>query len=83
MKEDAVVGIIDHNAVAGAPITTSQTLHRIDGEIIKNKMQEWGFTLASESDHLRNPNDKKALPMWDPSIRGKTDRVVYKFKKAG
>lgn len=83
MKEDAVVGIIDHNAVVGAPISTAQTLHRIDGEIIKNKMREWGFSLASESMHLRNVEDNKALPMWDPSVRGKTDRVVYKFKKAG
>lgn len=79
MKEDAVIGIIDHNAKAGSDISTSQKLHRIDGQIIKQKMQEWGFKFMGESSHLRNPSDPLNTPMWDPAIRGNTDRVVYKF----
>jgi predicted methyltransferase len=42
-------------------------------------MQKWGFKLISESDVLNNPEDELTLPMWDPSIRGKTDRAVMLF----
>ncbi len=38
-----------------------------------------GFTLAAESDLLRNPADPHTATVFDPSIRGKTDQVVLKF----
>lgn len=82
LKPNGTIGIIDHNAVKGADISVAQTLHRIDSEFIKQKMSAWGFELVGESDHLRNPDDPLTIHMGDPSIRGKTDRVVYKFAVA-
>lgn len=83
MKTDGLIGIIDHNAKPGTEISSAQSLHRIDAKIIKQKMQEWGFSLVGESEHLRNSDDPLDVPMWDPKVRGKTDRVVYKFAVAG
>lgn len=79
LNRNGVVGIIDHSAAAGTDITSAQTAHRIDPAIIVKKMQEWGFTLVGEEDYLRNKLDPLTVPMWDESIRGKTDRVVMKF----
>lgn len=79
MKPSAIIGIIDHAALPNAEITTAQDLHRISPTIIKQKMQEWGFELQAEQDYLRNADDPKDIPMWDPKIRGKSDRVVMKF----
>ncbi len=82
MKTDGVIGIIDHNAKLGTDISSAQTLHRIDPKIIKQRMQEWGFKLVSESNHLSNPQDPLDIPMWDPKIRGNTDRIVLKYTHA-
>ena len=39
------------------------------------------LSLPERSDLLRNPADDHSLLVFDPKIRGKTDRVVLKFKK--
>lgn len=79
LKPDGVLGIVDHVAPAGSPAETGNSTHRIDPQLIKDKMAQWGFNLAGEADFLRNPEDKGELPMWDASVKGKTDRAVMKF----
>jgi predicted methyltransferase len=37
--------------------------------------------LEAESNILRNPADDHSLLVFDPKIRGKTDRFVFKFRK--
>jgi predicted methyltransferase len=32
---------------------------------------------------LRNPQDAHDTLVFDPAIRGKTDRVVFRFRKPG
>ena len=39
-----------------------------------------GFEIES-SDLLRNPDDDRTIMVFDPTIRGKTDRVLYKLTK--
>ncbi|HEY0165271.1 MAG TPA: methyltransferase, partial [Sphingomicrobium sp.] len=56
-------------------------LHRIDPEIIKADFQRAGFELAGVRNFLRNPDDDYTLVVFDPKVRGKTDRVVYRFRK--
>jgi predicted methyltransferase len=79
LKPDGLVGIIDHTAPSGASIDTAQTLHRIDPQIIKDNMANWGFVLKAQADFLANPADTGELPMWDESVRGHTDRAVLLF----
>jgi predicted methyltransferase len=82
MKPGAIVGIIDHVANPNSdPRATVDKLHRIDPNLIKADFKRAGFQLVGSSDILRNPADDHSLLVFDPKIRGKTDRVVLKFRK--
>jgi predicted methyltransferase len=81
MKPGAVLGVIDHVAADNAPPETGGTLHRIDPALLKSDITASGFVLDGESDVLRNPEDDHSLAVFDPKIRGKTDRVVLRFRK--
>jgi len=82
MKPGAVIGVIDHVANPNSDTrATVDKLHRIDPNVIKTDFKRAGFVLAGSSDLLRNPADDHSLLVFDPKIRGKTDRVIFKFKK--
>jgi predicted methyltransferase len=49
--------------------------------VVKADFERAGFKLDGESDLLRNPADNHSLLVFNPEIRGKTDRFVYKFRK--
>jgi len=82
MKPGATVGIIDHSAVAGTdPRSGVEKLHRIDEAVVRADFRKAGFRLVKSSNMLRNPADDRSLLVFDPKIRGKTDRFVLKFRK--
>lgn len=82
MKPGAVVGIVDHVAKSGTePRAVVDKLHRIDPAVIRRDFRRAGFRLAGSSNVLRNPKDDLTLLVFDEKIRGKTDRVVYRFRK--
>ena len=82
MKPGAIVGIIDHVALPnGDTRGTVAKLHRIDPEVVKADFQRAGFELVGVRNFLRNPADDHSLIVFDPKIRGKTDRFVYRFRK--
>jgi len=81
MKRGAVVGIIDHVADPGDPRTSVEKYHRIDPAVVKADFKRAGFVLEAESDMLRNKADDHSLTVFDPKIRGHTDRFVFKFRK--
>ena len=82
MKPGGTVGIIDHVAAPNADTrATVEKLHRIDPAVVKADFERAGFVLAGTSDILRNPADDHSLLVFDPKIRGKTDRFIFKFKK--
>ncbi len=82
MKPGGTVGVVDHVANPNSDTrATVEKLHRIDPEVIKADFRRAGFVLAGSSDMLRNPADDHSLLVFDPKIRGKTDRAVFKFKK--
>jgi predicted methyltransferase len=81
MKPGGIVGVIDHVAKPGDTRQVADKLHRIDPETIKADFARAGFVLDGESDALRVPSDDVSKLVFDPSVRGKTDRVVYRFKK--
>jgi predicted methyltransferase len=81
MKPGATVGVIDHIANPGDTRQTVEKLHRIDPATVKADFKRAGFVLEGESDLLRNPDDDHSLLVFDPKIRGKTDRFVFKFRK--
>jgi len=82
LKASGVIGIIDHAAATGSPGETGGTTHRIDQAIVIETMAAAGFTVDGEIDILRNPNDDYEKIVFDPELRGKTDRFVLRFVKA-
>ena len=40
-----------------------------------------GFVLDAESTMLANKEDPQAIKVFDPSIKGETDRFAYRFVK--
>ena len=82
MKPGGIVGVVDHSAAAGGDTRqVVDKLHRIDPEVVKADFKRAGFVLEAESDLYRNPADDRSLLVFDPKIRGKTDRFVLKFRK--
>ena len=82
MKPGATVGIIDHVASPNTDTrATVEKLHRIDPEVIKADFKRAGFVLVGTSGLLRNAADDHSLLVFDPKIRGKTDRAILKFRK--
>jgi predicted methyltransferase len=82
MKPGAVIGVIDHVANPNSDArATVEKLHRIDPEVVKADFKRAGFVLVGSSDILRNPADDHDLLVFDPKIRGKTDRFIFKFRK--
>ena len=68
---------------SGAPLEVADNLHRIDPAVVKREVEAAGFKFVEENNAVRNPADDKTRLVFDPSIRGKTDQFVYKFKKPG
>ncbi len=81
IKPGGVLGIVDHAAEPGVSVAVANTLHRIDPGIIRSELISAGFVLEGESEVLRNAADDRNKPMSDQSVRGKTDRVVMRFRK--
>ena len=82
LKDDGFIGVIDHAAAPGSGTETGNTVHRIDRAIVIAEMEAAGFVVDAESDLLRNPEDDHSVGVFDPSIRGNTDRFILRFKKS-
>jgi predicted methyltransferase len=79
LKSGGVLMIEDHAAVAGSGARDTDTLHRIDPELVKKEAIAAGFLFVGESKALRNkedPHNAKAREMHD-----RTDRFLLKFRK--
>jgi predicted methyltransferase len=80
LKPGGVYIVLDHVALPGAADATEK-LHRIDPAIVRKEVEAAGFVFDGETDVLRNPNDPHDVKVFDPSIRGRTDQFVYRFRK--
>ncbi len=82
LKADGTVVVVDHAAAADRGPRDAQTLHRIEESYLRHDFEANGFTFDAASEVLRNPRDQHTLDVFDPSIRGRTDRFVLRFKRA-
>ena len=73
--------VVDHYAAPGTGNASAQDLHRIDLAFAKKDIGAHGFKLVAQSDVLRNPDDDYSIMVFDPAVRGKTDRFVLVFEK--
>jgi predicted methyltransferase len=81
LKPGGVYLVLDHSAERGSGLRDTETLHRIDPEAVKQEVTAAGFIFEGESRVLRDPSDARKVSVFDPSIRGKTDQFIYKFRK--
>ena len=81
LRPGGTYGIIDHSAAEGAGTSVIESLHRIEESVIVEEIARAGFELGARGDFLANPDDDHSLRVFDPAIRGRTDRFVLRFEK--
>ncbi|HVY87810.1 MAG TPA: hypothetical protein VG942_03030 [Hyphomonadaceae bacterium] len=82
LKPGGIYLVVDHVAnpdTADAP----NTVHRIDPAVLRKEIEAAGFKFDGESTALRRPADDHKLMVMNPAIRGKTDQIIYRFRKPG
>ncbi|MFA6219460.1 MAG: methyltransferase [Erythrobacter sp.] len=83
MKPGGIVGVIDHVGEGSDTRALVDKLHRIDPAVVRADFARAGFVLEAESGLLANPADDHTKLVFDPGVRGKTDRFVFRFRKPG
>ena len=81
LKPGGCYVIVDHAAAAGAGTSDAQSLHRIDPASVREEVEGAGFVLDAQSTMLANKDDPHSIKVFDPSIKGETDRFAYRFVK--
>jgi predicted methyltransferase len=81
LKPGGLYVVLDHSAEAGSDVRDTNTLHRIDEAAVKKEVMAAGFEFVGASKILANPADPRTAKVFDPSIRGKTDQFILKFRK--
>jgi predicted methyltransferase len=76
LKPGGTYIITDYVAGAGSGTRDTQSLHRIDPEVIKREVTAAGFTLEGESNALLNPSDNLAAR----SSQG-ASQIMLRFRK--
>lgn len=73
--------VVDHAGPAGDTREVVEKLHRIDPAKVRADMERAGFVFDGESEALHIAADDHSKNVFDPAIRGKTDRFMMRFKK--
>jgi len=81
LKPGGVYLVVDHVGAPGSGLEAAMKVHRIEPSIVKQEVEAAGFKLESESQILRVSTDAHTANVFDPSVRGKTDQFVMKFRK--
>ena len=81
LKPGGILIIVDHKAEAGSGLRDVDKFHRIDQLLVKQEVESAGFLFIAESDVLNHPNDMHNTMVMMPTIRGKSDRFIFKFIK--
>ncbi|MEO8019508.1 MAG: methyltransferase domain-containing protein [Pseudomonadota bacterium] len=80
LKPGGKLLIIDHNAPAGTGTEMVAKAHRLNEDFVKKSLTSRGFALEKTYDGLRNKDDQLDKLVFDPAVRGKTDRYVHLYK---
>jgi len=82
LKPGGLYVIEIHNAIPGSGPEASTSFHRTDPGIVRTEVTAAGFELVMENtDLLGNPDDPRDIMVFDDSIRFKTDRTLFIFRK--
>ena len=81
LKQGGRLLVVDHAAIAGSGSAAAQTLHRIDEQYAVKDFEAHGFVLAGRYEGLRSAADDHTKLVFDPAIRGHTDRFVHLYRR--
>jgi len=85
LRPGGALMIIDHAAQPGSKTSAAvdqNGLHRIDEAYLISALKNVGFVVEKETNILRNPEDDRMKPFFDPSLwRDQTDRFVVLMRK--
>lgn len=81
LKPGGFYVIVDHVASVGAGTKDAQSLHRIEPASVREEVEALGFVLEAESTLLAREDDPHSVKVFDPAIKGATDRFAYRFVK--
>jgi len=81
LKPGGTYLVLDHAAAPGSGVRDTASLHRIDAETVKKEVLAAGFVFVGASDLLHQADDPHTVKVFDPSVRGKTDQFILKFRK--
>ena len=81
LKPSARLLIVDHSAKENTEISDAKTLHRIDEQFVYRQLESQGLNWVGSMDELRNKDDDRSRSVFDPAIKGKTDRFVQVYQK--
>jgi len=74
--------VIDHVGAAGVdPRLEADRTHRIDPAVVRADFERAGFRFVRESPLLANTTDDPGKLVFDPAVRGRTNRFVWLFEK--
>ena len=83
-RPGGTVVVVDHVAAGGREVRAEvDATHRIDPAVVRADFEAAGFRFEGESDLLRRTDDDRSLRVFNPAIRGKTDRFMMRFRKPG
>ena len=71
--------IADHAAKAGAGVSASKTLHRIEESVLRREVEAAGFRFVADADFLHNPDDPREEPVF--RLKMPVDNFLLKFVK--
>ena len=81
LKPGGIFLVLDTAAAAGTGFTKTDDLHRVDPVAVKKEVMAAGFEFVGESQALHNAADDHSVPGYDKSLKGKSDKFVYKFRR--
>ncbi len=81
LKPGGSLLIVDHAAAAGTGNSVAGEIHRIEEAFAKRDIESHGFTLEKTWDGYRNPADDLSKLVFDPAVRGKTDRFTHLYRR--
>lgn len=77
LKPGGIYLVADHAAKAGAGVSASKSLHRIEESVLRREVEAAGFRLVAEANFLRNPDDTREERVFGLKIP--VDNFVLKF----
>ncbi|MGE0179350.1 MAG: class I SAM-dependent methyltransferase [Sphingomonas sp.] len=81
-RPGGIVAVIDHVAAEGRDTRAEvEATHRILPATVRADFERAGFVFDGESPILANAQDDRSVNVFNPSIRGRTDRFVYRFRR--